>query len=111
MKNVSDYRFMRLMVFFDLPMLTTDEIRRYNHFHKFLLKNGYIMMQYSVYSKILQNKDAVNWHMEVLQKNLPPDGSVMSLCITEKQYAGMKKLVGAKKALDNKITSKPLLVF
>lgn len=111
LKNASDYRFMRLMVFFDLPMLTKEEIRRYTRFHKFLLKNGYVMMQYSIYSKILQNKDSLNWHMEVLKKNLPPDGSVMTLSITEKQYAGMKKLVGSKKALDKKITSKALLVF
>ena len=111
MRNVSDYRYMRWMVFFDLPMIKPEDVRRYNHFHKFLLKNGYIMMQYSVYSKILPNKDAVNWHMKVLDKQLPADGSVMTLCITEKQYAGMKKLVGSKLALDKKITSKNLLTF
>ena len=99
------------MIFFDLPMLTREETRCYNKFHKFLLKNGYVMMQYSIYSKILPNKDSVNWHMEVLKKNLPPDGSVMSLCITEKQYAGMKNLICTKKALDEKITTKPLLIF
>lgn len=102
---------MRILLFFDLPMVTKDEVRRYTHFHKFLLVNGYIMVQYSVYSKILQNKDSVNWHMDFLKKHLPLDGSVMSLTITEKQYASMKKLVGSKLALDRKITSKKLLVF
>lgn len=111
MKNVSDYRYMRILLFFDLPMLTKEEVRRYTHFHKFLLSNGYIMMQYSVYSKILQNKDTAKWHMDFLKKHLPSEGSVFSLTITEKQYASMERLVGSKLALDKKITSKRLLIF
>lgn len=111
LKNVSEYRYMRILLFFDLPMSTPTEVRRYTHFRKFLLSNGYIMVQFSVYSKILQNRDGVKWHMDFLKKHLPPDGSVISLSVTEKQYASMKLLVGSKLALDSKITSKKLLVF
>lgn len=40
-----------------------------------------------------------------LEKNIPADGSVMLMTVTEKQYQSIKNLVGSKKALDKKITS------
>ncbi len=39
------YRYMRMIVFFDLPSVTYVDQKEYNKFHKFLIKNGYIMMQ------------------------------------------------------------------
>jgi len=108
---MSDFRIMRVLLFFDLPMLSDAEIRRYTRFRKYLLKNGYIMMQYSIYSKILPNRDTSCWHLKDLEKNLPPDGSVMVMTVTEKQYQSIQNLVGSKKALDRKITSKKILVF
>jgi len=108
---MSDYRFMRVILFYDLPVLSEVEIRRYTRFRKYLLKSGYIMMQYSIYSKIFPNRDTIKWHMQNLEKNLPPDGSVMVMQVTEKQYQSIQSLVGSKKALDRKITSKTLLAF
>ena len=102
---------MRIILFFDLPMLTDVEVRRYTQFRKYLLSNGYVMMQYSIYSKIFPNRDTVKWHRQELERNLPPDGSVMALTVTEKQYQSIQNLVGSKKALDRKITSKTLLTF
>ena len=45
------YRFMRVIVFFDLPTLTLEDKKEYRNFRKFLLKRGFAMMQESVYSK------------------------------------------------------------
>ncbi len=111
MKMLSSYRFMRIILFFDLPMISDAEIRRYTKFRKYLIKNGYVMMQYSIYSKIFPNRDTVKWHKKELERNLPPDGSVMILQVTEKQYQSIQNLVGSKKALDKKITANPLLTF
>lgn len=111
MKMISEYRFMRIILFFDLPMLSDAEVRRYTRFRKYLLANGYIMMQYSIYSKIFPNRDTVKWHQHDLERNLPPDGSVMVMTVTEKQYQCIRNLVGSKKALDRKITSNKLLTF
>ena len=102
---------MRIVLFFDLPMISDAEIRRYTKFRKYLIKNGYVMMQYSIYSKIFPNRDTVKWHKKELERNLPPDGSVMILEVTEKQYQSIQNLVGSKKALDKKITDNPLLAF
>jgi CRISPR-associated protein Cas2 len=111
MEMMSDYRFMRSILFFDLPMMSDAEVRRYTRFRKYLINNGYIMMQYSIYSKIFPNRDTVKWHMQDLERNLPSDGSVMIMTVTEKQYQSIQNLVGSKKALDRKITSKRLLAF
>ena len=34
------YEFMRLVLFFDLPMKTKKEVKIYTHFRKYLIKNG-----------------------------------------------------------------------
>ena len=46
------YRFMRVLVLFDLPMNNSAQIREYNQFRKFLIKSGFMMMQKSVYCKL-----------------------------------------------------------
>lgn len=73
---------MQLMVFFDLPMITRAERRTYGQFRRFLLNDGYDMIQYSVYGRILFGNDAEAKHARRLQLNLPPEGSVRMLTIT-----------------------------
>lgn len=85
---------MRLMVFFDLPMLTDKNRRDYNRFHKFLLKNGFIMMQKSVYTKLVINGVTSNAVKQRVRNNLPPDGMVELLEITENQFSKIEYLVG-----------------
>ena len=87
-------RFMRMLVFFDLPVVTKTEKRAYTVFRRFLLNDGYDMIQFSVYGRILNGSDAVEKHMKRLVNNLPPAGSVRMLTVTEKQFASMKLLVG-----------------
>ena len=50
---MSGFRFMRIMVFFDLPTITLEDRRNYTKFIKCLIKNGFIMLQESVYSKLI----------------------------------------------------------
>lgn len=90
------YNFMRLIVFFDLPVITKADRHAYSTFRKYLIKQGYMMLQYSVYSKIFNNVDAVENHIKVLKKNIPPDGSVRAMMVTEKQYSRILILLGGK---------------
>ena len=83
---------MRMMVFFDLPTVTKTERRAYTLFRRFLLNDGYDMIQFSIYGRILNGNDAGEKHMKRLLVNLPPAGSIRVLTVTEKQYAGMKLL-------------------
>ncbi|MCY4148144.1 MAG: CRISPR-associated endonuclease Cas2 [Gammaproteobacteria bacterium] len=86
---------MRLLVFFDLPVKTRQERRVYTLFRKFLIGDGYDMLQYSVYGRIVNGYDAEEKHLNRLKSHLPSKGSVRALTVTEKQYANMKILVGA----------------
>lgn len=88
------FRFMRIVIFFDLPMLTKKDIRQYTRFRKYLISQGFIMIQKSVYSKIALNGTASKVVIENLKKNLPETGLVQILVITEKQYQNMEFLVG-----------------
>lgn len=88
------YRFMRVMIFFDLPVGTSEERRNYAKFHKYLVKNGFIMMQESVYSKLALNPTIANAVVENIRKNKPPVGLVQMMVLTEKQYSKMEVVVG-----------------
>lgn len=88
------YRFMRVIVFFDLPVGNSVERRAYRQFRKHLIDNGFIMMQESVYVKLALNYSIVNSILKNLERNKPKKGLAQVLVITEKQYAKMKTLVG-----------------
>ncbi len=88
------YRFMRMLIFFDLPTETSSDRRNYRLFRKMLIRNGFLMMQESVYCKLLLNTSAEKTAAEVIRKNKPPKGIVQMLTITEKQFAKMEWIVG-----------------
>jgi len=88
------YRFMRLIVFFDLPTETSEDKRDYRDFRKCLLNNGFIMMQESVYCRMLINPQAGKAVMDTIRKNKPEKGLVQVLSVTEKQFVRMEYLVG-----------------
>lgn len=89
--------FMRLIVFFDLPVVTSIERKQYARFRKFLLNDGYTMLQYSVYSRICNGNDAVQKHMKRLRENIPNvSGAIRCMKITEKQFENMEILLGVR---------------
>lgn len=94
-----NYKFMRLLVFFDLPMLTDKDKREYQKFHKYLVRNGFIMMQKSVYSKLVINNMTSAAVKQRIRNNLPADGIVELLEITENQFSGIEYLVGEEQQL------------
>jgi len=81
-------------VFFDLPVLTDKNRRDYRTFRKYLIKSGFLMMQESVYCKLVPNGSGADSVIENLKKNKPPEGLVQGLRVTEKQYAKMDCIVG-----------------
>ena len=97
---------MRLLVFFDLPTETTKDRREYSKFHKFLIKNGFIMMQKSVYSKLVINNVTSAAVKTVITKNVPPAGIVEMLEITENQFSRIDYLVGEKQTLVEESTDR-----
>jgi len=102
---------MRFLVLFDLPMVTRVERRAYTVFRRFLINDGYDMIQFSVYGRILNGNDAEEKHMKRLINKLPPDGSVRCLTVTEKQYASMKLLVGLPLFQEKAVKANQMLLF
>lgn len=94
-----NYKFMRLMLFFDLPMQTSKDKREYNRFHKYLLRNGFIMMQKSVYTKLVINNVMSATVKQRIRENVPNDGIVEMLEITENQFSKIEYLVGEEQQL------------
>lgn len=91
------YRFMRVIVMFDLPVVTASERKEYTKFRKYLIKSGYLMLQESIYCKLAQNTTAADALIQNIKKNKPPQGLVQVLKITEKQYAKMEYIIGTSK--------------
>lgn len=89
---------MRIIVFFDLPVVTNEDKREYLRFRKHLIKSGFIMMQESVYCKMALNQTAVTTIINNIKKNKPEKGLVQILSITEKQFSKMEFVTGECKS-------------
>ncbi len=88
---------MRILVFFDLPTETAKDRKNYLQFRKFLIKEGFIMMQESVYAKLVLNNSITNSIKDKISKNKPQKGIVQMLIITEKQFNSMEYIVRREK--------------
>ena len=109
--SVETRRYMRLLVFFDLPVVTHAERRAYTVFRRFLINDGYDMIQFSGYGRILNGNDAETKHLKRLVDNLPPAGSVRCLTVTEKQFASTKLLVGLPLFQEKNVKAQQMLLF
>ena len=89
---------MRILVFFDLPTLTAGNRREYVKFRKYLIKNGFIMLQESVYCKLALNSTVSEAVTQGIRKNKPPEGLVQVLILTEKQYSKIELITGEYKS-------------
>ena len=102
---------MRLLVFFDLPVETAKQRKEYRLFRKFLIQEGYLMVQESVYSKLVTNEANAGSAIARLRKNRPPNGLVQVLKVTERQYETMVFITGNQRAYDEVDTMEELLVL
>lgn len=87
---------MRILVFFDLPSISLEEKRIYRKFRNFLINEGFLMLQESVYCKIALNQTAAKYIRENIYRHKPECGLVQMMTITEKQYQSMEYIVGER---------------
>ena len=104
-------KFMRIMVFFDLPVVRKKDRKIYAQFRRFLLNDGYDMIQYSVYARLCNGTDMTNKHLKRLESALPSKGSVRCLTVTEKQYDSIDILLGKKLKYEKPIEYENLSFF
>lgn len=87
-------RYMRMILFFDLPMGTSSETRNYRKFIKLIKSEGFLMLQKSVYVKLSIHQANVESTKHNIKANVPKDGNIALLVITEKQFSSMEYLLG-----------------
>ena len=102
---------MRLLIMFDLPVVKPEDLKAYNRFRKNLLKDGYVMMQYSIYVKCFPNKTSAMQGLSKLRTAVPDKGAVRAMIITEAQYQDLKILVGGKSFQEDNVTASPLVIL
>ena len=102
-------RFMRVMVFFDLPVKNKKDRKAYTDFRRDLIKNGFTMVQYSVYSRTVKNQDDAAKYERIVEGIVPPRGAVRMMTVTEKQYASIRILAGERMKSEKLLDTKDIL--
>ena len=96
--ELNGYRIMWLFVFFDLPTETKKDRRNASGFRINLLKDGFSMMQYSVYTRHCASSESADAHEKRINRLLPPFGKVSILRITDKQFGNISNFWGKLEA-------------
>lgn len=95
--ELSEYRGMWLFAMFDLPVDDKDARRRYTQFRNALLKDGFMMMQFSIYARYCADEDICKVHRKRVRQALPPAGYVRLLAVTDRQYGKMESYIGRRR--------------
>jgi len=93
--RINAYRIMWLLVMFDLPTVTKQDKKKSARFRKDLEKDGFVMMQFSVYIRYCASLESANVHIKRIRMITPDKGKVSVLSITDKQYSNIINIWGA----------------
>ena len=93
--RINAYHVMWVFVFFDLPVLTKQQRKQATQFRKALEKDGFTMMQFSVYVRHCPSKENMEVHIKRVRLALPAVGQVSILSVTDKQYGEIRNYLGA----------------
>jgi len=88
---------MWVVAMFDLPVDTKAARRAYTLFRKFLLQDGFVKMQFSVYIRHCASEENAHVHIQRIESAVPGDGEVRVLSITDKQFARMRVFWGKRR--------------
>lgn len=90
------YKTMWLFCFFDLPTETKAQRKAAALFRKGLIKDGFSMLQYSVYIRHCASRENADVHLRRVKYMTPSEGTVSALTVTDKQFGLMVTIYGAK---------------
>lgn len=107
--TLSGYRGMWLFAMFDLPVTTKKARKRYAQFRKALLEDGFSMLQFSVYARYCPSEEAAAVHRSRVRIEIPPEGYVRLLAVTDRQFGKMESYIGKSSRLAEQPPSQLLL--
>jgi len=96
-RNLSEYRAMWLFAMFDLPVDSKEARRQYTNFRGRLLREGFSMLQFSVYARYCGSEENSDALRRRLRNTLPSDGEVRLLAVTDRQFGKMEVYYGKKR--------------
>lgn len=88
---------MWIFMFYDLPMSTPEERKEYRKFRKIILKDGFKMIQNSVYIRYCYSNEHVSTHLNRIKKVLPIEGNTILLTISDQRFEEMNNFIGKKR--------------
>ncbi len=88
--RLNQYRVVWVFVFFDLPTDTKKDRRNYARFRKNLQKDGFAMLQYSIYTRHSSSRENAEVHLRRIKSFLPPKGEIILFTLTDKQFEMME---------------------
>ncbi len=98
LNRLNQYRIMWVFVFFDLPTETKKDRHDYTRFRKLLMKDGFTMLQFSIYVRHCNSRENAEVHIRRTKAILPPKGEVIIFTLTDKQFGMMEFFRYAKEA-------------
>jgi CRISPR-associated protein Cas2 len=96
--RLNQYRVLWVFVFFDLPTDTKADRKNYTRFRKYLVKDGFSMVQFSIYSRHCNSRENADVHITRVKTFLPPKGEVIIFTLTDKQFGMMEFFRGPNEA-------------
>lgn len=96
-ERLNAYHIMWLFVFFDLPVTTKKERKIATKFRKDIMKNGFTMMQFSIYMRHCPSYEAMEVNKKRVRRIVPDKGNVSMLGVTDKQFGDMEHFCSAQK--------------
>ncbi len=94
--QLSAYQIMWIFVMFDLPTSSREERKAAATFRKELLRDGFTMMQFSVYIRHCPSRAHSAVHVRRVEALLPPGGTVSILLVTDKQFGEIQNFIRCK---------------
>ena len=108
-ERLNAYHIMWLFVFFDLPVKQKKDMKSAALFRKNLEKDGFSMMQFSVYIRHCASHESCEVHIKRVKALLPESGKVSILCVTDKQYSNIYNFWGKPKSISQSKISKKII--
>lgn len=103
---------MRMFLIFDLPTKTAEDRRKYTDFRNSITKDGFIMIQYSVYCRFCRNDTEYYKMLRRIKGYVSAvEGEVRVFAVTEKQYSKMNTFSSKKKQEEILLSANPLVVI
>ena len=104
---------MWVMIMFDMPTDTKKAKRKYRYLRTKLLKEGYIMMQFSIYIRSFHSYEAALNGKKKIKDFIATNtlkGKIRLILFTDKQFSNMDIIVGTKSE-EEKNAPKQLSLF